>query len=137
VPLSDRSIAEHVGVHHDTVATWRKKLTPRLADSASQTPAIRQGKDGRAINTAPIAEANTARSKYPTGKKTKVAPVVITLLTDNHPLTFAQVFDWLIMQGVLHHTQCKGVPGCSQSMLNIVQVLCMQGKGSPTARNHR
>jgi hypothetical protein len=64
--------------------------------------AIRGGKT-YTVNTAPIAKSNTMRS--PTAKKLKVGHVVLQLLTDNHPLTFTQVFDWLIMQGVPNRMQ--------------------------------
>jgi hypothetical protein len=39
---SDRAIADHCGVHHDTVSEYRK----RLSDSDSQ-PAVRIGRDGK------------------------------------------------------------------------------------------
>lgn len=52
--MSDVKIAEHVGVHHDTVREWRQKLHP-LADSASRQ---RTGRDGRTINVANIEKRN-------------------------------------------------------------------------------
>ncbi|MCL2623486.1 MAG: hypothetical protein FWD31_07460 [Planctomycetaceae bacterium] len=51
VEMSDRQIAEHVGVHHVTVGTVRKEmeLTGEIHQSHS-----RIGRDGRTINTARI-----------------------------------------------------------------------------------
>jgi hypothetical protein len=127
VPLSDQSIAEHVGVHRDTVAVWRKKLSSSLADSASDGETTRKGKDGRTIKISNIAAANTTRpSAQGTNgqrKKLKVASVVRKLLTDNHPLTFDQVFDWTVMQGVLNRAQWDGFgsdrrPGSSTSLFH-------------------
>jgi len=55
--LSDRQIAEHVGVDHKTVGRYRAELYPtgELPQSTS-----RQGRNGRTINT-----ANIRRGKSP------------------------------------------------------------------------
>jgi hypothetical protein len=77
--MSDRAIAEHCGVHHDTVGEHRK----RLSESDSQ-PGTRTGLDGRNIDTtnigrrpAPGNESETAVLEASTGdeQQTAVAPM--------------------------------------------------------------
>jgi hypothetical protein len=58
--LSDRAIAVHVGVSHQTVADWRKKIDPlSKTDSAP-----RQCSDGRVMNTANIGRRSESRPVY-------------------------------------------------------------------------
>jgi len=55
-----------VGVHHSTVADWRK----RLAETDSQvSPKQRAGRDGRTINTANIGKSKRKGSFSTTSKK--------------------------------------------------------------------
>jgi hypothetical protein len=56
--LSDRQIAEHVGVHHDTVRRIRKELelTGEIRQSNSRT-----GQDGRTINIANIGSRQSSQ----------------------------------------------------------------------------
>jgi hypothetical protein len=58
--LSDRAIAEHVGVHHDTVAAHRATI------GISDSQPARTGKDGRTINTAKIGKSPTETGVKPT-----------------------------------------------------------------------
>jgi hypothetical protein len=60
--MSDRQIADHVGVHFDTVAKYRAELktTGTIGNSDSRT-----GRDGRTINTANIGKTNPTSSGPP------------------------------------------------------------------------
>lgn len=53
---SDRNIASHCGVDHQTVASWRAKIKPTVEVRQS---ARRTGKDGRTIDTAKIGKHRT------------------------------------------------------------------------------
>lgn len=55
--LSDGQIAEHVGVHLNTVAKYRAELT---ADGTTTNCVSRTGRDGRTINTANIGRRATS-----------------------------------------------------------------------------
>lgn len=66
---SDRAIADHIGVDHQTVANWRKKMSVEVRQSTE-----REGRDGRAYNigkrassesAAPIASAPTQAEAAP------------------------------------------------------------------------
>ena len=59
---SDRQIAAHVGVDHQTVANWRAKLTGEIRQSD-----VRTGRDGRTINTANI-------GRRPEAQQQQIAP---------------------------------------------------------------
>ena len=67
--LSDRQIAEHVGVSDFTVRKYRNELeaTARISQSEKRT-----GRDGRKINTAKIGKRSTKSTKS-TKKKTSRA----------------------------------------------------------------
>jgi hypothetical protein len=58
--MSDRQIADHVGVHFDTVAKYRAELKAAgtIGNSDSRT-----GRDGRTINTANIGKTAGAKAK--------------------------------------------------------------------------
>jgi hypothetical protein len=57
---SDREIGRRCAVDHKTVARVRQEIAPDWGIPQSE---VRQGADGRAINIAPIAAANIARSQ--------------------------------------------------------------------------
>lgn len=59
--MSDRAIADHVGVDHKTVATVRKEI------DCGNSP-VRTGRDGRTTNTSNICLANTSRQSKPNDK---------------------------------------------------------------------
>jgi hypothetical protein len=69
---SDRQIAEHVGVHHDTVGRHRKELQASTV-GIRQSPK-RQGKDGRTINTAKIGNGKKKVGK-PRSSVKPLAPI--------------------------------------------------------------
>ena len=103
--MSDRGIAEHVGVSHSMVATHRAALTAtvnRLQSASSQSPgpvaknaaAIpRIGRDGRAINTARIGRGRRRRGHPGISPKaykpvrTGAAPQPMTALSMPHDPT--------------------------------------------------
>ena len=64
--LSDRLIAEHVGVHGETVAKYRAELEKK---STIGRPDSRLGRDGRTYHTKPITRAQLQKNK--TGPSTK------------------------------------------------------------------
>lgn len=53
--LSNRQIADHVGVAESTVRNWREKLTAQIAQSPQ-----RKGRDGRTINVTKIGKSSAA-----------------------------------------------------------------------------
>lgn len=66
--MSDREIGRHVGVHHNTVAAMRKKLTGEIIQSTEttdQTETKRTGADGRTINTAKIGKGKPPEKATP------------------------------------------------------------------------
>lgn len=67
---SDRQIAEHVGVHFETVAKYRKDMQEKLTIGK---PDSRTGRDGRTINTRNIGRA-PARKKKPGKARTTSKP---------------------------------------------------------------
>lgn len=58
--LSDRQIAKHVGVHHDTVGSIRREM--EVTGGIRQSD-LRTGQDGRAINTKNISGKPNRKSK--------------------------------------------------------------------------
>jgi hypothetical protein len=70
--LSDRQIADHVGVHFDTVAKYRAELkaSGTIGNSDSRT-----GRDGRTINTANIGKAAGEKAKPPTPPDPDAVPL--------------------------------------------------------------
>lgn len=60
VDLSDRAIAEHIGIHYNTVARHRAILAQR---STITTCDSRTGRDGRKQNVAKISKAATGRRR--------------------------------------------------------------------------
>lgn len=66
--LSNRQIADHVGVDEGTVRNWREKLTAEVPQSVHRT-----GRDGRTINTARIGKRANQGSAG--GRRSIAAPV--------------------------------------------------------------
>jgi hypothetical protein len=52
--MSDRMLANYVGVHYNTVLEYRKQINPTITNSDSGKGRPRTGSDGRTINTADI-----------------------------------------------------------------------------------
>lgn len=75
--MSDREIAEHCGVSHQTVSNYRIALSK--FDSQSTNP-IRTGRDGRTINTANIGKSNGKKPTPPSAQQVEAE-------TDDKPLT--------------------------------------------------
>src|ERR1035438_6391035 len=74
--MSDRALANHVGVHYNTVAEYRKQL-PTITKGDSRT-----GRDGRTINTANIGTEVGAEARSPTAVCRR-APFRCCVLTPN------------------------------------------------------
>ena len=65
--LSDAAIADHVGVHRETILKHRRQTESDLSMIDKSTP--RTGRDGRTINTAKIGKHSSNKAKGKTSRK--------------------------------------------------------------------
>jgi len=124
--VSDEAVAQHVGVHRQTVLRYRERLNPttcRNVTSGGTRPTVRTGRDGRAINIARIGRNSSRRKSGGIAKnaftpiRTGTPPAPMTTINMPHdPVmgarTLIEVFDAEYLRKLVDFlaNHLKGVP---------------------------